>query len=77
MVQVLKDSWMQNPEHAKKTFDVLASKEKELLWIEGTTRRFKDGHKYFGRHPETIIAFLDKHMKRSVIAGFGRLRALA
>jgi hypothetical protein len=24
---------------------------------------FKDGYNYFGRHPEKIIAFFDKHMK--------------
>jgi hypothetical protein len=63
MVHALKDSWMRNSEHAQKTFDLLANKEKELLWIEGTARRFKDGDTDFGRHPETIIAFLDKHMK--------------
>ena len=30
-----------NPEDAQKTFDLLGSKDKELLWIEVTTRRFK------------------------------------
>ena len=49
MIQVLQDSWTRNPEDAQKTFDLLGSKEKELLWIEGTTRRFKDGYNYFGR----------------------------
>jgi uncharacterized protein len=44
-------------------FDLLGIKDKELFWIEGTTRRFKDGYKYFGRHPEKILAFFDKHMK--------------
>ena len=63
MVQVLKDSWTRNPEDAQKTFDLLGSKEKELLWIENTTRRFKDGYNYFGRYPEKIIPFIDKHMK--------------
>jgi hypothetical protein len=53
MIQVLKDSWTRNPEDAQKTFDLLASKDKELFWIEGTTRRFKDGYNYFGRHPGT------------------------
>jgi hypothetical protein len=47
MVQVLKDSWTRNPEDAQKTFDLLGSKDKELFWIEGTTRRFKDGYNYF------------------------------
>lgn len=34
MIQVLKDSWTRNPEDAQKTFDLLGSEEKELLWIE-------------------------------------------
>jgi pimeloyl-ACP methyl ester carboxylesterase len=63
MVQVLKDSWTRNPEDAQTTFDLLGSKEKELYWIEGTTRRFKDGYNYFGREPERILAFFDKHMR--------------
>ena len=46
MVQVLKDSWTRNPEDAQKTFDLLGSKDKELFWIEGTTKRFKDGYNY-------------------------------
>jgi hypothetical protein len=63
MWQVLKDSWSKNPEDAQKTFDRLGSKEKELVWIEGTTRRFKDGYNWFGRYPEEVIGFLDKYMK--------------
>jgi pimeloyl-ACP methyl ester carboxylesterase len=63
MIQVLEDAWTRIPEDAQKTFDLLASKEKELFWIENTTRRFKDGYNYFCRHPEKVIAFFDKHMK--------------
>jgi alpha-beta hydrolase superfamily lysophospholipase len=65
IVQVLKDSWTRNPEDAQKTFDLLGTKadQKELLWIEGTTRRFKDGYNYFGRYPEKIMPFIDKYMK--------------
>jgi hypothetical protein len=66
MIQVLKDSWTRNPEDAQKTFDLLGSKEKELFWIENTTRRFKDGYNYFGRHPEKVLAFFDKYMKVAV-----------
>jgi hypothetical protein len=62
MVQVLNDSLTRNPEDAQKTFDLLAGNEK-LFWTEGTTRRFKDGYNYFGRHPEKIIGFFDQHMK--------------
>jgi len=41
MVQVLDDAWTRNPEDAQKTFDLLGSEDKELFWIENTTRRFK------------------------------------
>jgi hypothetical protein len=58
---VLEDEWTRNPEDAQKTFDLLGSKE--LLWIENTKKRFRDGYNYFERHPEKIIAFFDKHMK--------------
>jgi pimeloyl-ACP methyl ester carboxylesterase len=40
MIQVLKDSWTRNPKDAQKTFDLLASQDKELFWIENTTSRF-------------------------------------
>jgi len=63
MVQVLEDAWTRNPEDAQRTFDLLGSKDKELFWIENTTKRFRDGYNYFGRHPEKVIAFFDKHMK--------------
>ncbi|MCA9218153.1 MAG: alpha/beta hydrolase, partial [Planctomycetales bacterium] len=63
MWQVLEDSWTKNPEDAQKTFDLLASEEKELVWIENTPRRFKDGYNYFGRYPEKVIPFFDKYMK--------------
>ena len=63
IVQVLDDSWTRNPEDGQKTFDLLGSKEKEIFWIEGTTRRFKDGYNWFGRHPETVLNFLAKYMK--------------
>jgi len=42
---------------------LLRSKEKELIWIEGTTRRFKDGYSWFGRHPEKVLGFLEKYMR--------------
>lgn len=38
IAKVLEDSWTRNPEDAQKTFDLLASKDKELFWIENTTR---------------------------------------
>lgn len=63
MLQVHDDAWTRNPEDAQATFDLLGSEEKELLWIRDTPHRFKDGYNYFGRNPEEILAFFDKHMK--------------
>jgi hypothetical protein len=53
----------ENPEVAQKTFDLLGSKDKELFWIEGTTRRFKDGYNYFRMHQEKNISLFDKYTK--------------
>jgi len=63
MVQVLEDAWTRNPEDAQTTFDLLGSEEKELFWIENTTRRFRDGYNHFGRHPEKVLGFLGKYMQ--------------
>lgn len=43
MHQVKDDAWTRNPEDGQKTFDLISSEDKELFWIENTTRRFKDG----------------------------------
>lgn len=63
MWQVRDDAWTKNPEDAQHTFDLLGSTEKEMVWIEGTTRRFKDGYNWFGRYPEKVLSFLDQYMK--------------
>lgn len=60
VVQVRNDAWT-TPEDGQKTFDLLGSNEKELYWIEGTSRRF-DGYNYFGQNPEKMIAWFDKYM---------------
>jgi hypothetical protein len=63
MWQVRDDAVIKNPQDAQYTFDRLASNDKELYWIEGTTKRFEDGYNWFGRYPDKVLAFLDKHMK--------------
>jgi hypothetical protein len=42
---------------------MLATKEKEMIWVENTTRPFRDGYNYFGRYPEKVLAFVEKYMK--------------
>ena len=56
-IQVRDDAWTKNTEDAQKIFDMLGIKEKEMIWVENTTRRFKDGYNYFGRYPEKVLAF--------------------
>jgi alpha-beta hydrolase superfamily lysophospholipase len=63
MWQLRDDAVIKNPQDAQYTFDRLASNDKELYWIEGTTKRFEDGYNWFGRQPEKVLTFLDKHMK--------------
>lgn len=60
IVQVREDLWT-TPEDGEKTYELLGTNDKEMFWIEGTTRRF-DGYNYFGQNPERMIAWFDKHM---------------
>jgi hypothetical protein len=43
MWQVRENAWSKYPGDAQKTFDKRGSTDNERVWIEGTTRRFKDG----------------------------------
>jgi len=60
IVQVRDDLWT-TPEDGQKTFDLLGSTEKELFWIDDTSRRF-DGYNYFGQTPERMLAWFGKYM---------------
>lgn len=62
MWQVLDDAVIENPSDAQGTFDALGSTDKELFWIEGTTKRFEDGYNWFGRHPEKVLSYLARYM---------------
>lgn len=62
MWQLRDDAVIKNPQDAEHTFGLIGSADKELHWIEGTTKRFEDGYNWFGRNPEKVLAFLAKHM---------------
>lgn len=62
MWQVRDDAVIDNPTDAERTFHALASTDKELIWIEGTTARFNDGYNWFGRYPEKVISYLGKYL---------------
>lgn len=61
IAQVRGDKWTRD-EDGEKTFDLLGAAEKELFWIEGSTRRWV-GYNYFGQHPENLLGWFDKYMK--------------
>lgn len=61
MVQVHHDT-LTRPSDVQTIFDNLSSEEKELFWIEGTTRRF-DGYNYFSENPATMLEWLGKYTK--------------
>ncbi|MFF0384215.1 alpha/beta hydrolase [Streptomyces sp. NPDC004286] len=60
VAQVHQDS-ATSPADVQGIYDNLASEEKKLLWIEGTTRRF-DGYNYFPENPEQMIDWFDTHL---------------
>ena len=58
----VRDDLMTYPGDVQTIFDNIPAVEKELLWIDGTTRRW-DGYTYFSRHPERMLAWFAKYMK--------------
>ncbi|MGW5101827.1 alpha/beta hydrolase [Streptomyces sp. NPDC004100] len=60
VAQVHQDS-ATTPADVQGIYDNLASEEKKLLWIEGTTRRF-DGYNYFPENPEQMIDWFVTHL---------------
>jgi hypothetical protein len=41
---------------------MLGTKDKEMIWVENTTHRFRMATTNFGRYPERVFAFFEKHM---------------
>ncbi len=59
--QVREDSTTK-PFDVQTIFDSIAAEEKELFWIEGTTRRW-DGYAYFSRDPQRMLGWFEKYMR--------------
>jgi len=60
ITQVYADA-LTKPEDVQQIFDNIPVQEKELFWIEGTTRRW-DGYNYFPNHPKKMIDWFDRYM---------------
>lgn len=58
VAQVRKD-FLIDTKDTQEIYDALGSTEKELVWIDGTTRRF-DGYNYFGDNPSKMLSFFKK-----------------
>ena len=50
---------MTHPSDVQTIYDKIGAKEKELFWIEGTTRPF-DGYNYIAEHPARMTDWFDK-----------------
>lgn len=57
----VRDDRMINSAIVQTIFDNIPTPEKELYWVEGTTRRW-DGYTYFSSHPEKMLAWFAKYM---------------
>ena len=56
------DDLMTRPSDVQSIFDNVPVQEKELFWINGTTRRW-DGYNYFQKNPQQMLGWFDEHMK--------------
>lgn len=57
----VRDDLYTRPSDIQSMFDNIPIDEKDLFWIEGTTRRW-DGYAYFQREPTKILEWFDKYM---------------
>jgi uncharacterized protein len=55
------DDHLTRPSDLEQAYELLGASEKEMFWIEGTTRRW-DGYLWFQRHPERVLDWLDSHL---------------
>lgn len=61
-VYQVRDDLMTKSSDVQTIFDNIPAENKELFWIDGTTRRW-DGYTYFSRHPGKVLAWFEKYMR--------------
>lgn len=61
MAQLRRDFLIHGERDGQEIFDALGAGTKELLWIEQSNQRFY-AYNHFGRHPERLIDWFDRHM---------------
>lgn len=58
----VRDDRMTRPADVQAVFDSIPGDQKELFWIEDSTKRW-DGYTYFGRQPAKVLAWFDRYMR--------------
>lgn len=61
MLYQVRDDVSTVPDDVQTIFDAMPAKEKELFWIEGTTRRW-DGYTHFQQGPDRVLGWFARHM---------------
>lgn len=59
----VRDDVLTRPSDVQAVFDAIPLEDKELFWIEGTTRRW-DGYRHFAQEPARVLDWFAKHMVR-------------
>lgn len=60
LVVQVKDDTMTYPEDVQQIYDAIPSENKDLLWIEGTTQRFR-GYTYFSEQPREMLEWYQRY----------------
>lgn len=58
----VRDDILTRPSDVQSMYDNIPIDDKELFWIEGSTRRW-DGYLQFAKDPSRMLAWFDHHMK--------------
>ena len=56
----VRDDIYTHPSDVQAMFDNIPIADKDLVWVEGTTRRW-DGYTYFQRHPTQVLGWFDRY----------------
>lgn len=63
MMSQFERDWMIVRADMEELFASIGATDKEMVWIEGSDQRFA-GYIIYGKHPEKLIGWFDKHMGR-------------
>jgi uncharacterized protein len=55
----VRDDILTSPDDVQEIFDAMPANEKDLIWIDGTTRRF-DGYNYLPQNPKPMLDWFDR-----------------